>query len=121
MKKILMLGAVGLVAGCAAGFSPQSQESAINMVELAPDGTVYRVDERGPNTVGCQDYWEHFTLWDRPEFFPAGMTYQDAVAVCRSREQMETEPGTTVTPHVSDTLVRDEANYSVGTLDVHAR
>lgn len=119
MKKMLAVGLVAAVSAC--GVTPRSEESAINMVELTADGTVYRVEERGPNTIGCQDYWSQFTMWDRPVFFPPTITYEDAVAVCRSREQMQTEPAGRNAAHQPDAFVRDEANASVGVMDIQAR
>lgn len=119
MKKLLAAGLVVAVSGCMV--TPKSEETPINMVELAPDGTVMRVEERGPKTIGCQDYWQKYTLWDRPVFFPASITYEDAEAVCRSDEQMETELGTRKAAHEKDAAIRDAANASVGSTDIRAR
>lgn len=127
MKSVLLLVAALLpLAACTV--TPTSEETPYNYVELRGDQVV-RVDTRGPNTIVCQDYWQHFTLWDHAVIWPDGMTAEDANAVCRSREQMATE-APTAKPwepvfnskrNVHDPLVTEAANESIGREDVLAR
>lgn len=127
MRHIFAMGAIATVlSGCMV--TPQSEQTPLNMVEFQ-NGELVRVSEPGPQTIICQDYWQHFTYWDRATSFPVGMTYDDATAVCRSREQMMLEAPTaqpleifynTRTNH-PDAYIRDTANASSGAQDVWAR
>ena len=108
--------------------TPETESTPVNMVEIQ-NGQVVRVTERGPNTVVCQDYWQHFTLWDNAVLWPDGMRAEDATAICRSKQQMTLEAPTSqpwepVFNHrknVRDPLVTDAANGAVGRRDVLAR
>lgn len=128
MKKIGFLAVVAVsLSGCYM-VTPQTEETPINMVEFQ-NGQLVRVKEKGPNTIVCQDYWQHFTLWDRALSWPDGMTSEDATAVCRSNEQMATEAPTSQPwepiynsrTNRHDQSLTDAANASVGAKDVQAR
>lgn len=126
--KAFFIPAIAALALTACAVTPESEETAVNMVELRGNQLV-RVTERGPNTIVCQDYWQQFTLWDRAVLWPDHMTSEDAQAICRSREQMMTEaptnkPWEPVFNHktnVHDQVLTDAANESVGRSDVQAR
>lgn len=117
-----------LLLGCV---SPQSQRSAVRYVEFDASGDLVEVGSVGPNTIGCQDYWQKFTLWDHAVIWPNQMSSEDANAVCRSSEEMslETGPvkswqvvtGSVEQHHTNDALVRSEANQSALAYDIKAR
>ena len=107
--------------------TPETESTPLNMVEIQ-SGKLVRVAERGPNTVVCQDYWQHFTLWDNAVLWPDGMRAEDATAICRSKQQLTLEaptaqPWEPVFNHrknVRDPLVTDAANGAVGRRDILA-
>lgn len=126
--KTTFFAIVAAAALTACTVMPETESTPVNMVEIQ-NGKVVRVAERGPNTVVCQDYWQHFTLWDNAVLWPDGMRAEDATAICRSKQQMAVE-APTVRPwepvfnhrkNVRDPLVTDAANVAVGRRDVLAR
>ena len=126
--KTTFFAIVAAAALTACTVTPETESTPVNMVEIQ-NGQVVRVAERGPNTVVCQDYWQHFTLWDNAVLWPDGMRAEDATAICRSKQQMAVEaptaqPWEPVFNHrknVRDPLVTDAANGAVGRRDVLAR
>ena len=126
--KISLFAFASIIALTACTVTPETESTPVNMVEIQ-NGQVVRVAERGPNTVVCQDYWQHFTLWDNAVLWPDGMRAEDATAICRSKQQMTLEAPTSqpwepVFNHRSnghDPVVTDAANGAVGRRDVLAR
>ena len=91
--KTRYIAIVAALAVSACSVTPQTEATPVNMVEIK-NGQLIRVDRQGPNTIVCQDYWQHFTLWDKAVIAPEGMSRADADGICRSREQMATEAPT---------------------------
>lgn len=113
MKRIILILPALALAACS--MDPVSRETPINWGKPDPVHGAVLASPSDPLAIGCQDYDNRRTQWDRAVHYdPKVYSPENANTFCRSREQMALERGGNTLlanrPNRHDTTLRDRNN-----------
>ena len=115
LNKTFFMLVLPVLALSACGITPASRETPINWGKPDPVHGAVLASPSDPLAIGCQDYDNRRTEWDRAvSYDPKIYSPENANTFCRSREQMALERGGDTflanRPNRHDTTLRDRNN-----------